>query len=183
MKHSLFGQSLLAFAILFAVRATPCFAIITDIVATNAVDCGKPVHGLAVAIKVGKTVFSPGEPILMNISLMNMGTNDISVRLDHPLQLYHMDVWGPDGAISPFTLYGRRERERIERIAHFGGSVFGIALPQGKEESDQIHLNRVFDLTLPGTYTVSVQRVVWVGPSLTNDEKAVSNQLKFSIEK
>ncbi len=74
----------------------------------------------------------------------------------------------------PLTLYGKGaiksvDAKNLERLA------------PGDEICDEVLLNRLFDLTLSGDYTVSVQRPIWKDGALSTTVKATSNKLGITL--
>lgn len=138
---------------------------------------GKETQGHAISIIAKNEVVSPGEPIILTISLKNVGTADIRVLETAPLAAYDIEVLGPNGEKVPLTLYGK-----ISLESNREGSRSVSILKPGAESSVEIHLNRMFDFTIPGKYTVSVQRAIWKADTSPQKLKAISNKVNLTVD-
>lgn len=138
---------------------------------------GKETQGHAISIMAKNAVVSPGDPIILTISLKNVGTEDIRVLETAPLAAYAIEVLGPNGEKVPLTLYGKLSLE-----SHRLGSRSVSILKPGAESSVEIHLNRMFDFTIPGKYTVSVQRAIWKAETDPQTLKTISNKVNLTVD-
>jgi hypothetical protein len=90
----------------------------------------------------------------------------------HPLETYLLTALCSDGKPTPLTLYGK------DAIKPDGTKNLGKLGP-GEEMCDELVLNRLFDFTLSGVYTVSVQRPVWKAGVLTRIIHGPRNSLNY----
>ncbi len=160
---------------------------------------GKAVEAQALSIGSLRAAYAPGEPILLKVCFKNVGEKDVKVVYADPLGLYQVSVLLPDGKPAPLTLFGiqRESGPRVSVLPRDGKpaplTLFGIqreagpressefalgTLKPGEETCDELELSRLFDFTLAGKYTVSVQRAVSVSSTL----KATSNKLELTVD-
>jgi hypothetical protein len=137
---------------------------------------GTAVEGQALSAMTEKAAYAPGERIILNVSFKNVGREDVKIVQTNPLALYHVSVLLPDGKPAPLTLFGKG----TANCPIFARSV-GTLRP-GQETSATLPLSRLFDFTLSGKYTVSVQRGVWKDGAFSSTLKATSNKLEITID-
>jgi hypothetical protein len=135
---------------------------------------GEAVEGQALSISSEKPAYAPGEAIVLDITFKNVGQKVVYHSLTHPMMIYDVDVTLPDGKPSPLTLYGEFGGDRR-------GSGTARTLKPGEDMSAQIDLTRHFDITLAGTYTVSLATRVWTDAGYTKLE-AKSNKLEIPVD-
>ncbi len=138
---------------------------------------GEATDGLAISIVTPRAVYGPHERIVLTISLKNVSNDDKRIGQTSPLTLYDVEVLAPGKNKTPFTSYGKN---RLENSREAG--VRGSVLRPGEVTSVDIDLNRLFDLTLPGPYTVSVQRVVGKTGASDRVLRAISNTITVTID-
>ena len=138
---------------------------------------GTAVKGQALSISTEKAAYAPGKPIVLSVCFKNFGREDVEVVKTAPLGIYRVDVLLPDGKKSPLTLFGT-QREDSEGE---GSKTIG-ALKPGEEARVELELSRLFDFTVAGKYTVSVERAVWNDGGFSSTVKAVSNKLEITVE-
>jgi hypothetical protein len=138
---------------------------------------GKAVEGQAVSISSEKMAYAPGERILLHVRFKNVGRKEVRVLRAHSLALYKVSLLLPDGKAAPWTLFGKRQLDGSGE-----GSRDVDILKVGEESRVELELTRLFDLSLDGKYTVSVERAVWVDHVVRSALKATSNKLEITID-
>jgi hypothetical protein len=138
---------------------------------------GGPVYGQAISISTEKPAYPPSERIVLNICLKNTGAVPVRFPTGDPLLEYRIKVLLPNGKEAPTTLRGR-QRFSIGT----GGSGSSVLRP-GRSREMRIDLTRLFDFSLPGTYTISVERTL-LGPVSVEAPPRVakSNQIKVVVD-
>jgi len=112
-----------------------------------------------------------GTEILCKVSLLNNSGEvfDYEHKRKSNYRQFEVVVRNPEGQVVPYTAFGR--------FALGGEMVDGSSVikqfAKGNVLSHQYNLSRLFDLTIPGKYSVSVKRVL-------NEDKQKKDQ--FSIE-
>jgi hypothetical protein len=140
---------------------------------SNGREWGRTIDGLAVSIATNKRVYAPGEQIILNVLLKNVGHERVHLTETAPLGSYRPIVLLPDGKESPLTLRGRV----LTDSALGGGSASGAVLEPGACRCVEFVLNQLYDLTQGGKYVVSVRRVLF------GNAKAIpSNRLEITID-
>jgi hypothetical protein len=138
---------------------------------------GKTINGMKLSIMTtNKEVFSIGEPIIIDISLKNVGTNEIPLAMP-PLGLdLNLNVMLPNKAAAPLTAYGKTI------IGNAGMTVETIMLKPGTSIPSYVapSLDKMFQLNQTGTFTVSAE---WTVKSHGHSVEVVSNEIKITIIK
>ena len=65
------------------------------------------VEGIAISIATDKQRYAPGEQIVLNVLLKNVGNSEVHLWETYVLDSYRPTVFLPDGKKSPLTLDGR----------------------------------------------------------------------------
>jgi len=140
---------------------------------------GKAVEGQAISIATDKTVYAPGDRIVLTTTLKNVGRKDVEFWERGPLATYEVKVLLPSEKEAPLTLYG----QQAARAAKGGGSVFGgPPLKSGEENSSSLVVSRFFDFSLSGKYKISERRFVGRDPASKEPYYAVSNEITIIVE-
>jgi hypothetical protein len=103
-------------------------------------------------------VVKPGSNVMLEVVLKNTSDQDISAgELLGGAELnYDIDVRDSKGDLATETQYGRRIHGKDPNPGH-GGSGVARALKPGETQKTKTFLNRVYDLSQPGSYTVQAQ--------------------------
>jgi len=126
------------------------------------------------------------QSIRLCLTLKNENNELAVVRQSHVFLAYRFDVRLPNGTPAPLTLEGKRQMD----ASSAGGSMFGITLKRGQSHIDEVPmLNRLYDMTMIGEYTVTVRRQVSIPRVLKPGEErkpavpfdVVSNTLKIVV--
>jgi hypothetical protein len=147
-------------------RSLP-FACFVAAIASVPVKCAEPEVSLTVS--VSQTTFKAGSEIAAKIVLWNKSTQAIPVAVDfYPGAEadYRAEVLGSDGKPAPRTEYGRKFA-----LGGFNSSVGNAVLgplgskalfdePDGDKITSTMVINKLFDLSKPGKYSVQVSREV-----------------------
>lgn len=114
-----------------------------------------------------------GDQIRLTITETNVGappvlTGNLDLDGTHAENTYRgIIVIGPKGQLAPLTAYGQMWKHSI--LTGSGGIL--PTLKTGKSISETLMLSKLFDLTVPGTYMVSVSTRI-----------AKSNDIKVTVE-
>lgn len=140
---------------------------------------GPPVDGQALSISTTQESYAPGQPIALRASLKNTGKDDVHYSKKYTLDENRISVRLPNGKPAPLTLYGT---ERFSWF-HSSGTSYRILKPN-QMACDHIELSRLFDFSLEGTYTVSVEREVFAveNGDIRHYDKVSSNRLQISVD-
>jgi hypothetical protein len=141
------------------------------------VQWGEEVEGFRLSIAVDEDEFTPDQPIFLRVTLKNVGSDKIQVEKVGSIRSYKMAVLLPrTEKQAPLTLRGKRLLESPLAKA----TSFGLAADE--EATDTIHLNRVFDMTLSGTYKVTVKRMVPKRDGSDEYTYVTSNAIEITIK-
>jgi len=129
--------------------------------------------GLRLALKSSQSRYRFDQPIVLKMTLKNDGNSNVRIALpDSILEMYRVDVRLPNGAAAPLTLKGK---------SLWSMGVTGQILKPGELTVDTIPmLNRLYDMTLLGEYTVTVSRLQ-VYPVKGKPVEVSSNTIKIAV--
>lgn len=137
---------------------------------------GAAVGGWRLSGSLDKAEFKVGEPVPLNLVLENSSDTPLTFGAQNPDFDYFLKCNNERGEDVPLTLYGQRMK------ANRGLGKYIVAELGPKEQrAQELSLTRHLDLTLPGSYTVTVTREVF--PARNRGEPAVvSNKCVFEIK-
>lgn len=130
---------------------------------------GPSVGGMAVSIAADKAAYDPGERIRLSVRCKNVGQKAITVMEYGPPMDHRLLVSSSNGQPVPMTLLGKRAVRDYEPAAR---NFF--ELKPGEESVAEFELDRIFDLSVHGAYTVTVDRYLW-------NEDRVANRLTKTV--
>jgi hypothetical protein len=122
---------------------------------------------IALQIKAEQDIVPSGSPSRVDITIKNVSSQPVGVRRERAEGSgeisQEFDVRDSSGDPVPETRWGRRVREGPPIIS---SSILSIVAP-GETAKDEVVLNRVYDLSLAGQYTVQAKRFdevskIWV---------------------
>ena len=139
----------------------------------------------SLGISVAHDVVKTGTPIVINIVFKNISDHDIS-RMVRPEGSAHGELLGfppivrdAEGKEPPLTKLGRAifgKPAPGEVVGYETISAGGTAMHPGKVITPEIRLTELYDLSVPGKYTVQV----WYYDS-ENREKVNSNTITVTV--
>jgi hypothetical protein len=139
---------------------------------------GEETEGYRLGLSTDKAEFAPGERVELHMIFRNVGPDDAEVPVSRLMVFHTFTVLLPSGKEAPLTLYGQRQVQ--SRLDPGGRGV--VVLKPGEERSLDLHLNRLFDMTLTGTYKVTAKRAVWTRGEPRETAHVVSNTLEITIK-
>jgi hypothetical protein len=147
---------------------------------------GMATQGRAISITTNAMAQNRERPLSLTMTVKNVGAEDVEFPSSTtPLGIYSVQVFGPKEEQAPLTLYGKSQIALIERRKEL--SITSMAyetLKPGEEYSRELPLGRIYDLSMPGKYTVIVELKFAKVPNDINSEmiKATSNKVTITIE-
>lgn len=109
--------------------------------------------GIKLAAKSDRNTYVIGDPIFLDIATTAERDSDLLAFDSNVLLDYDIVVTMPDHHVAPHTVYGK--------WLAAGNGFFGLMtfhVMKGSTDLQSLHLNRVFDMSLNGTYSVAVKR-------------------------
>lgn len=160
--------SLLVYSFLYFVPETNSGSIPLD---NNTVE--KVEDGCFLLVVLDQDEYSSKEAIDLDITLKNTGKDIVTFAVAQPLLVLDIQVTLPNGDSAPLTLEGHRQKEafasyRTKKIGQ--GEQYTYSIPA---------LDRLFDMTLSGTYTLNVKTKVY---NLQNGSKEAVQIKSKSVE-
>jgi len=169
-----------------AALAQPCSA------SEKPIQWGEPVNNQSISISSDKECYEAGERMVVRVRIKNMGNESATltyrVPLEYNIQVYLVEsadskmVDKRGGSIVPsdgrvrYTLYGCLQFERLVSSTGAAG-----ALRPGEVRCLEVDLNRIFDMSIAGTYRIAARRLVWRNREVETGAEAVSNTLDVTV--
>jgi hypothetical protein len=143
---------------------------------TSDLQWGPVVGGWRLSISLDRTEFRPVDPIILTIVFENASTSPQEYGAQAKFFDYFLSCRDEQGKEVPLTLYGERMKGNRGHGRYVGGE-----LNHGERLVNELSITRFLDLTLDGTYTLTVSRDVF--PHRENKTPPVkSNSISFKIE-
>jgi hypothetical protein len=167
---------MVAFAVAICARLPSMARSATTVPATTPTTTpwGPTVDGVRIRLVTEKTDYRPLEPISSVVDFQNLRSSDEDILVAFKGS-YDFTVKGPNGKDCPLTLWGQdyvyRNTDGELKTAKPGDVV---------SEREQV-LNRLFDMTLPGNYTLTAH-CGWTGTDPTKSIELVSNPVTITIK-
>jgi len=135
---------------------------------------GDEVEGCRFSASSPVAVYAPAQPIPLRLRLKNDGKAAVAFFQTDIMQSVRFDVRLPNGMAAPMTLEGKRQSESGENVS--------VTLEPGKSDDLGVSaVNRYFDMTMNGDYTVTVTRFVQLRDGSERSVKVVSNSCKITV--
>ena len=131
--------------------------------------------GAGISISTENAAYAPGKTIVLSLCFRMWERRTCRSRAVSSLAVYKVTVLLPDGKQAPLTLFG-------QGASRPPGSIGVEGLKPGNEISTRLDLTRLFDFTLPGKYTVVVQRPVSKDRTFVAALNATSNKLELTVD-
>lgn len=121
---------------------------------------GGPVkQGLQLCAVVPQSYYRVEEPIILDVQLRNKRTKDLFFEEPSPsISKMMISIKDASGHVVPWTAYGRKLYHDVAHPSPLHYHDLGVFAAAGDQVVYHVWLNRAFDLTIPGTYTVTVQK-------------------------
>jgi hypothetical protein len=124
--------------------------------------------GLSLQIRT-KQVGEAGRPLILHIQLTNESKTTVKMRTDLlPERDYEMHVRDQKGKEAPFTNWGRQLRTGPIR-----GPGYDITLAPGEKYEDQEDISKLYEISVPGNYTVEVCRELYVWGNIYSNKTVI----------
>ena len=114
-----------------------------------------PGVGLRLSATPKRASVAVGEPLMLKVSTMNVSRRSLFITVTLAEVDHKFEVRDATGAAVPMTDYGRN----LLRNAQETRSVM-VKLRPGEEHEETIQLEKLFQLNKPGTYQITVKRIV-----------------------
>lgn len=144
----------------------------------------KPAFSLT--ISTTNSTVTLGSPVMVKVTMKNESEHNISVYTENTSDqggfVYKADVWDEKGSTAPETKFGRSIQghdtpEELRRepyiIVTSGGEG---SLAPGQTIIDQVNLNKLYDLSRPGKYTIRLRRF-----DLESNSFVLSNKVTVKV--
>ena len=119
------------------------------------VQWGKEVEGSRFGIAPLQPSCRYDQPVKVRMTIKNVGQEASHVLITDLMHVYRFDVRLPDGKPAPLTLEGNRMMDDTNSTG-----VSFHKLEPGEFHTGRLTLNRYYDMTLLGEYTVTIYRKV-----------------------
>lgn len=152
-------------AVCFLLVLFPCF-VMGDITHTNhsaqpptSSEWGPANHGFQFSVRPKKAQFVLTEPMLVDLEIRNVTDHAVGFsERGFPYTEFDVVVKDARGQMLPLTRYGKLVYHAPIPSFVYKNAV--LELQPGGEAEYHFWINRVFDMTLPGTYYITIKRHV-----------------------
>lgn len=134
--------------------------------------------GLSFVASLAKAFVSREEPITIKLTLTNNTKKEIVVVESNPLADYKIDVRDGLGSRVPPTPEGKDLLFRSQ----WGGRRLAVRLTPGENKTDTFEVNKIYDMTKPGSYTITARRTALIPPGKSWIELK-SNEVKVLVRR
>lgn len=137
---------------------------------------GEPMAGYQVSAKPEKNAVQSAEPIVFQVTLKNVGQAVLIYALANK-PVVEFSVKDEKGQIMPLTRYGQ---DLFKPAA--GTQVFRliqVKLKPGEERTYRLLVNDMYDMTVPGDYTIVAKKTVSNGAG--GSVEVTSNAVKVTV--
>lgn len=139
---------------------------------------GATSEGFQLSARLRKERVRSGEPILLKLTLKNATVKDLCLERRGVEREYQLEVKNERGERVPPTEAGMT----LINNAGEDWSHYGVKLGPGKKIQDEIEVNKLWEMTAPGTYYITATRPV-SKQGCEEKGKGVSNTIEVSAEK
>lgn len=131
-------------------------------------------EGASITATTDEEAYSGTEPVKLTIALKNTGTKTFQFPFVDAEWFYQIEVTGPDGKKLPF------KKPRSFSDQGLDPNPFsGKPMRPGQTQRAVVWLSNLFDMSVPGSYTVTTSTTFCVGP--LNSAKQVSVDIKSEL--
>lgn len=116
---------------------------------------GEPSEGFNLSARIENKQFKLGEPIVLNLTIRNITKQVLYLTETNPYSDYQLIVKSERGERVRLTEFGQRSSNNKEDFR-----VIGVKVKPGEERHDSIEATRLYNMTVPGTYTMIARRVI-----------------------
>lgn len=136
------------------VVGTVCWAATPEPMEGDAhIDWGAEIEGCRFSVSASRGSFRCDEPVQLRLLVQNVGTKPVNVMHSSLLVDFKFDVRLPNGKSAPLTLEGNREGTDA------ASAMAPHRLNPGATDSQGVPmLNRLYDMTVAGEYSITVRR-------------------------
>lgn len=169
-KHGMKTSTILTVVILLASSASVVWGDTNNAM----INWGEVTNGCRYSVRTDQKEYHYSQPVHLLMTLENIGDGPVYVLLANVSQMYRVDLRLPNGELSPPTLEGLRQSQSF---------ATGIQiLDPGKTAYDSIpSLNRLYDMTLAGEYSLTVYRRLILPGHKDDWAEVPSNHTKIII--
>jgi hypothetical protein len=157
MECNMFGKRPILALILIASASCNTVKDVTPatIDAVSKIKSDAPMGGYYITLTTSHDRYNASDSIDLRVELRNTGRRELAFGIGSSFP-YDVDVLGPDGGPAARTQWGRRPSASF--VASEGSHRMGRLAAGAVVEDDLSMLNREFDMTLDGQYTITVRR-------------------------
>ena len=159
MKHAIKTRFLAIILACMAISAAiVCADDNTDKTANNQTSELKwgPIQlGFGLSLSPDNQSYGYMEPVRLTVVLSNTTGKALTALRAVEREQFKMRVLDSGGNEVPLTRYGQRQRDDL-----FGHSLYSFNVPPGGIFKEEILINRWYDMSMRGTYSIEIARVI-----------------------
>jgi hypothetical protein len=134
-------------------------------------------EGFKLAVEPSESVVQVGQPINLKITLTNTTLQPLYIVERGALKDYKVEVKNEKGVMTRRTAEGKL----VDANEGEDFLVIGIAVQPGQQRQDLIEISKFYDMTTPGTYSITVKRRVRKLSNRNAFTDAVSNAVTVKV--
>lgn len=140
---------------------------------TNSGQWGSISEGLQLSVQLEKVILRVREPIVLKLLIKNTTKEVLPLVVSSPDMDYQISIRDEKGQNVALTKYG----EKLRRNAgdHLARAV--IKVSPGQEVSHSLTVSEIYNMTAPGTYSITAKRTVF-----RRDGKGIAELMSNMIE-
>ena len=174
-------KNLLAISCLFSLMCVN--AIADNTVKQNVPVIRKAPPEYSLVIDTDNSSVGSGDALFLRLAIENKGNAVLSYVELNPEVMFTVIVKNSDGEIMPLTRYGNRLKGGLKNSIPQPSFFFIQELKPGIGENYKILLNRLYDMSIPGTYSISSSMVIGIGDDAIHaeDMELVSKSISVNV--
>jgi len=137
---------------------------------------GETTEDLTIAIYVDNPVYKPGETIVLNILLKNVGEMPLPLVIRSPWLDYNLRAWHEDSTEMSKTPYALR----VIKVATVGRRAVRQLMPE-EVITDTLEIDKVYDMSALGSYKIAATRETFKKQNSDEFATVESNELIIKI--
>lgn len=156
---------------------TTIFASVPSAVADDGgqMEWGEQEWGMRMNIRVRSETVAPATPVFVNIAISNAVSKRVQLPIALPDVVNDITLVYASGEAVPRTLYGKKllgKQPSVMKPCYIGpGDTF----------HETIALSRLFDMTLEGTYVLTIGRLAAIQPISPIAKRVTSNTIRLHV--
>lgn len=142
----------------------------------------KPSSDCVIRLDFAEKKVDSSEPIVLLIEFENLSGRTILLTISDIETIFDIKVEDANSKVMPLTRYGQRKIQGDNVSDQFMRSIQNVK--PGEKKDFKILLNRMYDMSIPGEYSVNAKKTFYFVKDQKTDRKtidAISNTAKVNV--